>query len=492
MSASKSTTTSVIERTRRRRRRFDEGETREALLDAAEELFATIGVEGVSIRSINAAAGLAAPSVHYHFGSKDDLLLAVLRRRNAVVTQRLDELLDALETNGGVPSLQELVRAVAGSYLALLKREPVKGMRWLRLMGRLWLAEDPRLIPLNAETGHLTERLLGFVRRMFPDEREHVLESGWRLAVSTLTQMLGNMDTQGATRPRRYGGRASQAYVAMLVEFVASGVAALMTPKRTTTSRAARHGVTKATAGALPKAVPGCDNAADRLQQGEGASREALMDAAEELFAAFGVEGASIRSINAAAGLSAPAVHYHFGSKDELLHAVLRRRGQVVTDRLGERLDALETGGRIPSAHELFTAIANSYLDLLEREPEKGLRWLQLLARLWLAQDPRLVPLDAEMGGLHERLMRLLSRAFPRVPRVNLEKRWRLAASTLLQMLGTSDARVAAGVEEQGLRTSKAYAAMLVDFVAAGFDAVMGQQRSARHLSRARRRTVSR
>ncbi|MFN8628716.1 MAG: helix-turn-helix domain-containing protein [Candidatus Binatia bacterium] len=53
-------------------------------MDAAEELFATFGVEGVSIRSINAAAGLAAPSVHYHFGSKDDLLSAVLRRRTSL------------------------------------------------------------------------------------------------------------------------------------------------------------------------------------------------------------------------------------------------------------------------------------------------------------------------------------------------------------------------------------------------------------------------
>lgn len=476
MSRSKPTSGSAIERTRRRRRRFDEGETREALLDAAEELFATFGVEGVSIRSINAAAGLAAPSVHYHFGSKDDLLSAVLRRRNIVVTHRLDELLDALETNGSIPRVQELVGAVAGAYLELLRREPVKGMRWLRLMGRLWLADDPRLLPLNAETGHLTERLLALVHRMFPGERERLLKVRWRVAVSTLTQMLGTVDTQGAGRRKGAGDGVFQAYVDMLVEFVASGFSALMTASRATAARKLGRELAKAGARRVPGTALEFAMAGDRPRPAESASREALMDAAEELFAALDVEGVSIRSINAAAGLSAPAVHYHFGSKDELVRAVLRRRGQVVTDSLGGRLDALEARGRLPSAHELITEIVNAYLDLLAQEPVKGLRWLQLLARLWLAQDPRLTPLDAEMGGLHERLVRLLVRAFPSVSKVLLETRWRLVASTLLQMLGTSDARAAVGVEHGGHRSARAQAGALVEFVASGFDAVMAQQ----------------
>jgi AcrR family transcriptional regulator len=316
------------------------------------------------------------------------------------------------------------------------------------------------------------------VRRMFPGERERVLESRWRVAVSTLTQMLGNIDTQGAPGTREGERRVSQAYVDMLVEFVASGFAALMTPKRATKARKPGRAAAKAKTGPPPKPVPAFDEAGDGPRKAESASREALMDAAEDLFAALGVEGVSIRSINAAAGLSPPAVHYHFGSKEELVYAVLRRRGEVVTQRLGALLDALEARGRTPTAHELFTAIAGSYLDLIEREPVRGLRWLRLLGRLWLAQDSRLASLDAETGGLHERLMGLLGRAFPGVPEPLLEKRFRLAASTLLQMLGNSATRVAADGDAQGYRAVKAYVDVLVDFVASGFDAVMAQRRS--------------
>jgi len=362
-------------------------------------------------------------------------------------------------------------------------------MRWLRLMGRLWLAEDPRLLPLNAETGHLTERLLGFVRRMFPRERERVLESRWRVAVSTLTQMLGNIDTQGARGTRAQARGVPQAYVDMLVEFVASGFSALMARQRTAGARK-KAGIAerkRTKPGAAPQPAPGCQQGDGQQQFPSSTSREALMDAGEELFAALGIEGVSIRSINAAAGLSAPAVHYHFGSKEQLLSAVLRRRGQVVTQRLGALLDALEARTRTPTAHELFTVIARAYLDLIECEPEKGLRWLQLLARLWPAQDPRLEPLDSEMGGLHVRLVRLLSQAFPGVPRAQLETRWRLAASTLLQMLGNSDARGAAGVEKAVPGATKTYVDVLVDFVASGFDAVTAPKRPARGRKRARR-----
>ena len=214
------------------------------------------------------------------------------------------------------------------------------------------------------------------------------------------------------------------------------------------------------------------------------------MDAAEELFSAFGVEGVSIRSVNAAAGLSPPAVHYHFGSKDVLLRAVLRRRGEVVTRRLGELLDVLEAGDRPPAARELVNAIASSYLDLLEREPVAGLRWLRLLGRLWLAQDARLDRLDAEMGGLHKRLIGMLRRTFPGVPQPLLEKRWRLAASSLLQMLSNSVTRVSAGPEDSDNRPSKAYVDMLVEFVASGFAAIMAPKRTtgARKPARASRR----
>ena len=49
----------------------------DALLDAAAELFSTQGFRETTMRDIAKAAGMLPGSIYYHYGSKDDLLLAV-------------------------------------------------------------------------------------------------------------------------------------------------------------------------------------------------------------------------------------------------------------------------------------------------------------------------------------------------------------------------------------------------------------------------------
>jgi TetR/AcrR family transcriptional regulator len=66
--------------------------------------------------------------------------------------------------------------------------------------------------------------------------------------------------------------------------------------------------------------------AGGRLRQPRGASaREALLGAAERVFARAGFNGATTAAIAAAAGVPKANLHYHFGSKHELYHEVLAR-----------------------------------------------------------------------------------------------------------------------------------------------------------------------
>lgn len=69
-------------------------ETREYILATAERLFAEHGVAAVSNRQISEAAGQANNSaVGYHFGTKHDLVLAIVRRHVPAIERRRDELL---------------------------------------------------------------------------------------------------------------------------------------------------------------------------------------------------------------------------------------------------------------------------------------------------------------------------------------------------------------------------------------------------------------
>lgn len=59
-------------------------DTRDAILDAAEDLFSKHGFYGVTIREVAREAGVDTALVHYYFGAKRDLFDAVFTRRAEV------------------------------------------------------------------------------------------------------------------------------------------------------------------------------------------------------------------------------------------------------------------------------------------------------------------------------------------------------------------------------------------------------------------------
>ncbi len=65
----------------------DTSEAREKLLTAAYQLFSRHGVRAVGVDTIIAQAGVAKMTFYRHFPSKDDLVLAFLRRRERLWTR---------------------------------------------------------------------------------------------------------------------------------------------------------------------------------------------------------------------------------------------------------------------------------------------------------------------------------------------------------------------------------------------------------------------
>jgi AcrR family transcriptional regulator len=111
----------------------------------------------------------------------------------------------------------------------------------------------------------------------------------------------------------------------------------------------------------MPGTRPSRDN-----RQG-AASRRRLVKVAETLFAQHGIDGVSIRSVNAAAGVGAAAIHYHFGSKERLVKAVVAERGQHVAARVSELALVLSAQPEPPTSRQLVELIALAYRELIER-----------------------------------------------------------------------------------------------------------------------------
>jgi AcrR family transcriptional regulator len=108
-------------------------------------------------------------------------------------------------------------------------------------------------------------------------------------------------------------------------------------------------------------------------------TRERILDAAEQLFAARGFHGCSIRDITGAARVDVALANYHFGSKLGLLEAVFARRaGDLNGERLA-RLDAVlaSAGRRSPSLEEIIDAFTH---PLLDRSARGGPGWKSYFA----------------------------------------------------------------------------------------------------------------
>lgn len=83
--------------------------TQEAILDAAEQVFATHGYEGATMREIAKKAGVNQALLHYHFETKDNLYERVVERRSSAINRYRNELLDGLHEDGAVPTLEQLL-----------------------------------------------------------------------------------------------------------------------------------------------------------------------------------------------------------------------------------------------------------------------------------------------------------------------------------------------------------------------------------------------
>ncbi|WP_030173380.1 TetR/AcrR family transcriptional regulator [Spirillospora albida] len=165
----------------------------------------------------------------------------------------------------------------------------------------------------------------------------------------------------------------------------------------------------------------------------EASTRDRLLGAAERLFLEKGPDRVSVRAINAAAGLNPGAVHYHFGSRDGLIAALLERELLPIwAGRLGAISERAEAEGEVSfTVEDLVAAIVEPF-DELSRTA-KGRMLCHLVARTVLPTmrpphpSPWFGPAPFEV---------MLGRARPDLPVREVAERWRLAFTLLLEIYG--------------------------------------------------------
>ena len=165
--------------------------TRHAILEAAERCFAERGFDGVSLRAITQAAEVDLALVNYHYGSKDNLLRAVIVRRARVVHEDRLRALEGARHEAGTKSPS--VEAIVAAFLEPLLRRLIAGDRGWRRYGRLVSQLDvlPQFASLTGEVLDPTAlHFINALRLALPKNPAQSIYWGYMFLIGSMVQVI--------------------------------------------------------------------------------------------------------------------------------------------------------------------------------------------------------------------------------------------------------------------------------------------------------------
>lgn len=190
--------------------------TKTAILDAAESLFAAASFDLVSMRDVAAEARVPLGLINYHFQSKEKLFEAVIARRSDELNARRRDAFKALK---GRPDLRQVLDVFFRPYLDLMQHG---GAGW-RAYGRLL-----------AQTGQ-TQRWTRLIAKHFKRTQDLILDAlieaeprltreaaarGYVHMVSVMFGMFAANDLLSVISRRAYSGRDLERAYAFALPFL--------------------------------------------------------------------------------------------------------------------------------------------------------------------------------------------------------------------------------------------------------------------------------
>jgi AcrR family transcriptional regulator len=177
--------------------------SRDAILDAAERLFANSGFDGTSMRSIAEAACVAQGLLHYHFGTKERLFAEMFTRRSEAINAARIERLDSLFARE-VPSLEEVLDTLLRPLIELGHDETRGGSYFSRLVVSVAADRDQRSWALIADNyDPVARRFISALMRILPGLEETDAVRGYLFVIGvgmTIMAPTGRLNRLSANR----------------------------------------------------------------------------------------------------------------------------------------------------------------------------------------------------------------------------------------------------------------------------------------------------
>ena len=207
-------------------------ETRNRLLDVAEQMFGDRGVNGVSLREIRLASGARnTAAIQFHFGDREGLVHALTARHMPRIAELQQELYDVMVREGRADSrsLVEVLVRPSADYLRLGPSERA----WVKIMGDL--GAEPELEP-NEMALLAPEPALRVSRRLYERLSSSVPEDVALERMIVLAQSAVHLCADRARLEDAPGDRRTYApnelFVENLVDMVTGALFAPVGPRR--------------------------------------------------------------------------------------------------------------------------------------------------------------------------------------------------------------------------------------------------------------------
>lgn len=151
--------------------------TRRTLKKAALQLFAERGLNNVSIRDIQVAAGQKNNgSITYYFASRDALIRELVTDVGKVLDAANNERLDALEAAGGPKTLREVTDLLLPSFPLPDTAEDETADYSMRFFSTVLISHRDLLFEATAGQDRATRRIYAHIRRLAPQMPAELLQ----------------------------------------------------------------------------------------------------------------------------------------------------------------------------------------------------------------------------------------------------------------------------------------------------------------------------
>jgi AcrR family transcriptional regulator len=194
--------------------------TKDRILGAAEELFAQYGFSGTSLRQVTSRADVNIAAVNYHFGSKENLVNEVFRRRmDEMSGKRLSALKAAVDASAG---LETILAAFVEPALAMAQ-DRHGGASFMRVIARAYAEKNDALRKfLSDHYGHVLREFAKAIAAVVPELSKEELY--WRLDFLAGALTYAMSDFGLIKRPSGSSDAAHRARAAReLIRFAAAG-----------------------------------------------------------------------------------------------------------------------------------------------------------------------------------------------------------------------------------------------------------------------------